>query len=58
MIKCVFVERGGEHDIVSSLIDELVELRYGSMFTFSIVKVITCRAEQKSAGSDFLAGGI
>ena len=49
---------GGEHGIVSSLIDKLVELRYGSLFTFLVVKVITCRAEQKSAGSDFLAGGI
>ena len=36
----------GEHGIVSSLIDKLVD------------KVITCRAERKSAGSDFLAGGI
>ena len=51
---------GGEHGIVSSLIDKLVEIRYGSLFTFLVVKVITCRAEQKSepAGSDFLAGGI
>ena len=49
---------GGKHGIVSSLIDKLVELRYGSLFTFLVVKVITCRAEQKSAGSDFLAGEI
>ena len=40
---------GGEHDIVSSLIDKLVELRNASLFTFLVVKVITCREEQKSA---------
>ena len=49
---------GGKHGIVSSLIDKLVELRYGSLFTFLVVKVITCRAEQKSAGSDFLVDEI
>ena len=57
--QCFFKDlEGGKHGIVSSLIDKLVELQYGSLFTFLVVKVITCRAEQKSAGSDFLAGGI
>ena len=50
--------KGEEHGIVSSLIDKLVELWYKSLFTFLVVKVITCRAEQNSAGSDFLAGKI
>ena len=39
--------RGGEHGIVSSLIDKLVEIQYGSLFTL-VAKVITCRAERKS----------
>ena len=46
--------KGGEDGIVSSLIDKLVELWYGSLFTFLVVKVITCRAEQKSSGSNLL----
>ena len=45
---------GGRHDIVSSLIDKFVELKYGSLFTFLVViKVTFCRAEKKSACSNF-----